>query len=193
MQRRGASVERSGTRGRAPGSSAAQVVAPRGFVTILKQHPAKLPTRPALRRSARLARTAGSKQADIQLEERMAHNTRLHSLVRGASIGTALVAVISIAAPALAASKSVVKVTSAANAGPGSFREAVETANGDDRIKRIRFDKSLFVGLTESVVYTGEQNLEIDGKGSTLSGAGGDAGPTPPGTAACSSPGVPPT
>jgi len=124
----------------------------------------------------------------------MAHTTRFHSLVRGAAIGTVLVAVISTAAPALAASKSVVKVTSAANAGPGSFREAVETANGDHRIKRIRFDKGLFVGLTKSVVYTGDQNLEIDGKGSTLSGAAAETPrPTPPGTAACSSPGAPPT
>ena len=60
---------------------------------------------------------------------------------------------------------SAVAVTSSADDGPGSFRAAVEAANGDAAISAIVFDARLStVQLEETVSYTGSQALRIDGK-----------------------------
>lgn len=63
-------------------------------------------------------------------------------------------------------------VTTSADAGGGSFRDAVEAANADPRITRIRFDRSVgVVDLTAPIVYTGSQDLTIDGRGAVLDGS----------------------
>lgn len=66
-------------------------------------------------------------------------------------------------------------VTNGNDNGLGSFRAAVDAANDDDSIDKIRFAPGLVVDLETEVVYIGEQDLEIDGKGAIVSGAGGDA------------------
>lgn len=73
--------------------------------------------------------------------------TGLTTAVMGA---TALVS----GAPA-SASGDAVRVTTGADAGPGSFRSAVEAASADARIGRIVFDSNLVVDLSTSVVYAG--------------------------------------
>jgi hypothetical protein len=86
-----------------------------------------------------------------------------------AVVAAALVA----AAPSWAAST--VLVTSNANAGPGTLRAAVEKANGDAGVRTILIRPGLgTITLTEPVVYTGGQDLTLDGSGETVSGAGGD-------------------
>lgn len=63
-------------------------------------------------------------------------------------------------------------VTTPADAGAGSFRAAVEAANADAGITRIRFHRSLdVVALAAPVVYTGSQDLTIDGRGTVLDGS----------------------
>ncbi|MEO0493351.1 MAG: hypothetical protein AAF081_08040 [Actinomycetota bacterium] len=71
-----------------------------------------------------------------------------------------------------------VKVTSEADSGEGSFRAAVEAANGDRSITRIVFDKDLNIALSDDVEFTGWQSLLIDGNGSTVSGATAEAADT---------------
>jgi hypothetical protein len=57
-----------------------------------------------------------------------------------------------------------VAVTSAADEGPGSFRAAIEQANDDAAVSAIVFDHRLsVVRLNEGIVYTGAQDLRIDG------------------------------
>jgi hypothetical protein len=57
--------------------------------------------------------------------------------------------------------------------GPGSFRAAIEAANGDPRVPRIRFARGLSVQITsDSMVYTGSQDLTLDGRGSEVVAAG---------------------
>src|SRR5688572_17335765 len=59
---------------------------------------------------------------------------------------------------------SAVAVTSSADSGPGSFRAAVETANGDSTVSAIVFNARIStVQLDETVTYTGSQALRIDG------------------------------
>lgn len=61
-----------------------------------------------------------------------------------------------------------------ADAGPGSFRAAVEAANADPSIHAIRFRGHVgVVALAAPVTYTGSQGLAIDGHGVTI-----DAGAT---------------
>ena len=68
----------------------------------------------------------------------------------------------------------VVDVTSALDAGPGSFREAIESANLDPSVTVVRFDRSVGrVDLASAVVYSGSQPLRIEGRGATLAGASG--------------------
>ena len=74
------------------------------------------------------------------------------------------------AAPALARRGASVRVTNGEDAGPGSFRAAVEAANADSRVRLIRFRRHLEVVLDSDVVYTGRQPLTIDGRGSALVG-----------------------
>jgi hypothetical protein len=72
------------------------------------------------------------------------------------------------------ATAAAVEVTNGADDGPGSFREAVEAANADPSIDTISFAGQVFVDLMAEVRYTNTQDLRIDGKGSTISGASGD-------------------
>lgn len=64
-------------------------------------------------------------------------------------------------------------VTSDADTGAGSFRAAIEEANLDASINAIVFRGTFDIVLGATVVYTGEQSLRIDGKGSTIDGGGG--------------------
>ncbi len=99
---------------------------------------------------------------------RLCANVTRVSLV-GALVGSALVAGVG------AADAATSPVTSANDSGPGSFRSAVEAANADPSIDKIDFAPGLVVGLETEVVYTGDQELKINGNGSTVSGASGDA------------------
>jgi hypothetical protein len=69
-------------------------------------------------------------------------------------------------------------VSSADDAGPGSFRDAVERANADASIGRIQFAGTGWtVALSATIEYTGPQDLVLDGNGVTLDAAGVAAGP----------------
>lgn len=64
------------------------------------------------------------------------------------------------------------RVRNANDAGPGSFRAAVEAANANDAIRRIEFaDRIGVIELQRSVEYTGTQALSIDGNRASLDGA----------------------
>lgn len=63
-----------------------------------------------------------------------------------------------------------VQVTSAADSGAGSYRAAVEAANADSSIDTIEFNSGLIISLLSEVNYTGTQNLQLLGWGSTLVG-----------------------
>ncbi|HEX6141305.1 MAG TPA: hypothetical protein VFZ01_01195 [Geminicoccaceae bacterium] len=73
-------------------------------------------------------------------------------------------------APAAAAP---VFVTNGADAGPGSFRAAVDAANLHPSIDVIRFTRDLgTVQLASTVVYTGAQSLRIEGRDTAIAGDG---------------------
>lgn len=79
--------------------------------------------------------------------------------------------------PGLAVQAQTRIVTNAADAGPGSFRDAVAEASANPSIGRIRFSPGIgTVALQATVTYGGTQNLLIDGRGAVLdaSGAGTD-------------------
>ncbi|MCG8584427.1 MAG: hypothetical protein MI757_06925 [Pirellulales bacterium] len=64
---------------------------------------------------------------------------------------------------------SAVSVTTDADDGAGSFRDAVEQANADSSITAIVFDEGLGdIELETAVDYTGAQALRIDGNGGTI-------------------------
>lgn len=71
-----------------------------------------------------------------------------------------------------------VRVTHGGDGGPGSFRAAVEAASRDTAIGSIVFEPGLRAALASPVVYTGTQDLAIDGQGSEIAGAP-DAPPAP--------------
>ena len=74
-----------------------------------------------------------------------------------------------LAAPATAATTF---VSNRADAGPGSFRAAVEAANADAAITSIRFRRDLgTIELQSTVIYTGTQALAIDGRGTDIASA----------------------
>jgi hypothetical protein len=74
-----------------------------------------------------------------------------------------------LAAPATAATTF---VSNRADAGPGSFRAAVEAANDDAAITSIRFRRDLgTIELESTVTYTGTQALSIDGRGTAVASA----------------------
>ncbi|MFN0099572.1 MAG: hypothetical protein ACKVS7_12915 [Gemmatimonadaceae bacterium] len=79
-------------------------------------------------------------------------------------------------APGDAASRGrdrVARVWSAADAGPGSLRAAMDAANGDPRISTIEIEKRVRrIALIGPITYTGEQSLRIDGNGAIVDGAG---------------------
>lgn len=69
------------------------------------------------------------------------------------------------------------RVTTRADDGPGSFRQAVLNANADPSIGVIRFDRGLDpIRLLQPVTYTGSQALVIRGEGARLDGSGLPAG-----------------
>jgi hypothetical protein len=66
-----------------------------------------------------------------------------------------------------------VHVTTRADDGPGSFRQAVLNANADPSIGVIRFDRGLDpIRLVQPVTYSGGQALIIRGEGARLDGSG---------------------
>jgi hypothetical protein len=70
----------------------------------------------------------------------------------------------------IAVADSTVHVTNNGNDGEGSFRYAVGLANNYSEIDKILFEDVYSIGLQSEVVYTGTQDLHIEGNGSTLSG-----------------------
>lgn len=85
----------------------------------------------------------------------------------------ALVAAAVVVAQAAAASAGTALVTSADDAGAGSFRAAVAEANANAAVGQIVFAGDLApVSLASTVVYTGDQSLRIVGNGATLDGDG---------------------
>jgi len=68
-------------------------------------------------------------------------------------------------------------VSTDSDAGPGSFRSAVEAANGDASITSIRFESGVgTLVLASTITYTGTQSLSIDGSGAVIDASGvGDA------------------
>ena len=73
----------------------------------------------------------------------------------------------------------IVRVNSNADAGPGSFRAALDAANLDPSIGAIIFDGNLgTVQLGAPLTYSGGQSLTINARGTTLSGAGLASGET---------------
>ena len=75
-------------------------------------------------------------------------------------------------APA-AARAATVFVTNSNNAGAGSFRDAIDRANGNPAITRVIFLKhASTIFLSSTVVFSGSQDLTIDGNRATLDGAG---------------------
>ena len=62
-----------------------------------------------------------------------------------------------------------VSVTHGGDSGPGSFRAAVEQANADSSINEIVFNRDVNeVGVGTPLVYTGWQDLEINGRGASI-------------------------
>ena len=63
------------------------------------------------------------------------------------------------------------RVSSSADAGPGSFRQAVLDANADPSIGAIRFEGGLDpIKLVTPVTYSGSQDLVIRAGGAVLDG-----------------------
>ncbi len=71
-----------------------------------------------------------------------------------------------------------IRVTTEADDGPGSFRAAVEAANADAAIRKIVFKRGLDVVVDSDVTYTGAQGLALVGRGSTVT-ASENAVPAP--------------
>lgn len=88
-----------------------------------------------------------------------------HSL---ATVALASAALAITSAPAAAGTAT---ITSGADNGPGSLRAAVAAANADPSITTISFAPDLTVELASEVRFTGSQDLRIDGRNSTVSGA----------------------
>lgn len=72
---------------------------------------------------------------------------------------------------------STVVVTSEADAGPGTFRAAVDRANADSSVASIRFSPRVdTVRLNNTVAFTGTQDLAIDGSRASVEAAPGRQG-----------------
>ena len=67
-------------------------------------------------------------------------------------------------------------VTTSADAGPGSFRDAIEIANSNPFVRNIVFASVARVDLESTVEYTGPQSLSIDGRGVEIVAGPGDEG-----------------
>jgi len=72
---------------------------------------------------------------------------------------------------ALGASGVVLVTNSSDDVVPGSFRAAIGEANADASIRAIRFTSGFVIELESPVEFTGDQDLEIAGHGSTLDGS----------------------
>jgi hypothetical protein len=71
------------------------------------------------------------------------------------------------------ASSGAVLVSNNNDAGPGSFRNAIDQANADPGVTHIQFTGRVSViELQQSVVFTGAQALSIKGNGAVLDGSG---------------------
>ena len=71
------------------------------------------------------------------------------------------------------ASSGAVLVSNDHDAGPGSFRDAIDQANADPFVTHIQFTGRVSViSLLQSVVFTGSQALAIDGNGATIDASG---------------------
>jgi hypothetical protein len=72
---------------------------------------------------------------------------------------------------ASAAKAGAARVMNDSDAGPGSFREAVDMANSDPSVTVIQFANGIgTIELATSVIYTGTQPLRIDGRGAVIDG-----------------------
>lgn len=70
-----------------------------------------------------------------------------------------------------------VVVTSEADAGAGTFRAAIEQASADPTIDTIRFSPRVdTVDVAAPLVFTGAQDLTVDGSGAVIEAAGDAAG-----------------
>jgi hypothetical protein len=76
------------------------------------------------------------------------------------------------------ASSGKVFVVNSNDAGPGSFRDAIDQANADATITRIQFLGGVrIIALQETVEFTGTQDLSIEGNGAELNGGDIAVGP----------------
>lgn len=76
--------------------------------------------------------------------------------------------------PAMAVAGSTINVTTNANDGAGSLREAIEAANNDATIGNIVIAPGIgTIALASTLTYTGDQALCIDGQGATIDGSAG--------------------
>jgi hypothetical protein len=102
----------------------------------------------------------------------MRHQKGEFMTARLSAVGFALILVLSntgLVGQAAPAGK--VLVTNSNDAGPGSFRDAIEQANGDTGIGTVQFTGSVsVVALASTVVFSGQQDLSILGNGATLDG-----------------------
>lgn len=72
----------------------------------------------------------------------------------------------------LAPAPGTVSVTTEADAGPGSFRDAVTKANGNPSVTAIRFRSNVHaIALAAPITFSGGQSLRIDGNNAEISGA----------------------
>jgi hypothetical protein len=63
-------------------------------------------------------------------------------------------------------------VTTNADAGPGSLRSAIEQANADPSVRRIRFDRNVGqIDLQSTLTYAGSQDLVIEARGAVIDGS----------------------
>lgn len=71
-----------------------------------------------------------------------------------------------------------VLVYNSSDAGPGSFRAAIEHANASPAIGRVQFvGQARTIALRETIAFTGAQDLGVDGNDAIVDGAGITAGP----------------
>lgn len=83
-------------------------------------------------------------------------------------------------APEASGRAGAVHVSATSDAGPGSFRAAVEQANSDPSVSVISFGAGLgTITPRRPVTYTGPQALMLDGNGARLDGAELSAGESP--------------
>jgi hypothetical protein len=89
-----------------------------------------------------------------------------------ASFGSLLLLAVTITSDGTGAvSAGTVVVSTSNDSGPGSFRDAIATANTDDSITRILCVPSVStIDLQGTIFFTGSQDLVIEGNNVTLDG-----------------------